>query len=247
MSRKKRGKEQFKLQLKRKTLSSILSVVFFASAALIIFSFLRKGLILKQINQYLTEWFGIVSIFFPFLLICIGAIFSKLNTPLKELNVSLGMVLFSLSILGIGRSGRIGSWIWDKVEFLITPVGAFLIFISGALIGLVVLFNTSIDQLITSFIEAFSVLKKYFIAAKKVDKTTLFIGDKNKKAGAEKIANSNYQPAKRVVETPAYNQPQKSDELIIANDISAETKVWKYPPLDLLSTSETGSADRGDV
>jgi len=49
-------------------------------------------------------------------------------------------------------------------------------------------------------------------------------------------------PTLNLRESPQKELPEK-----LVTNIPGETKVWKYPPLDLLSESGTGKADRGDI
>lgn len=238
MARKRLLKKRLGLNLKRKTVSSIVSISFLLAGLLIIFSFLKQGLILLRINQVLVEWLGLASFFLPFLLISFGLKFSKFKTPLKEVNISVGMSLFFLSCLGLLRTGKAGVWIWDKVEFLITPVGAFLIFLFGSLIGLVVLFNTSLDQLVMFLINIFVLIKKYLISVGKKEKKTVFVAE-------EKMVKE----GRKEKPTPPFVAPVGSDgELSIAKTAAVtKTKIWKYPSLDLLFDVEETDADRGNV
>ena len=255
--RKKRTsakKQSLKLKLKKGTIFSITSVLLIGLGLLVVFSFLKEGYILTLLNQILVEWLGFVSLFLPFLLISAGLMFSKFKTPLREVNVSLGMVLFFLSLLGLGRTGKIGMWVWDKVEFLITPVGAFIIFLLGAIIGLVVLFNTSIDQLFIFVADIFKTIKGYIISGKRKErkKEPVFVSDDKKDNLSEKTLPSAALPSssltnQRFGNRLGRNQPQMNDDLIMANSPMDQKKIWKKPPLDLLEDGNKITADRGNV
>jgi len=239
MAKKKKG---FGLKLKKRTVFSIISITLFCSALLVIFSFLNQGLVLVRINRLLIEAIGLASLFLPFLLISIGLMFSKFKTPLKEVNVPVGATLLFLSFLGLARTGAVGAWIWDKVEFLITPVGAFLIFLFGVLIGLVVLFNTSLDQLMVFIADVFVNLKKYLVAGKK--KPPVFVGEKKRAEKEEKAAL----PVLPASKGSLLEQKTDAVEGIAITPASvAKRKVWKHPPLDLLEELAQTSADRGNV
>ncbi len=259
MTRKRRKrtsvkKQSFKLKLKRGTIFSIASVLLIGLGLLVVFSFLKEGYIFTSVNQIFVEWLGFVSLFLPFLLISAGLMFSRFKTPLREVNVSLGMVLFFLSLLGLGKTGRIGMWIWDKVEFLITPVGAFIIFLLGAVIGLVVLFNTSIDQLFIFVASVLKTIKKYIISGKKKEKKIepIFVSDGKKGNLSEKPSPSVSVPLSLGQAQASKNQldgekGQMSDDLLISSSPLNKKIVWKKPPLELLEESGKINADRGNV
>jgi DNA segregation ATPase FtsK/SpoIIIE, S-DNA-T family len=248
--RKKRSsskKQSLKLKLKKTTVFSITSVLLIGMGMLIIFSFLEQGYVLTKVNGFLVEWIGFVSLFLPFLLVSMGLMFSRFKTPLKEVNVSLGMVLFFLSLLGLGRTGRAGVWIWDKLEFLITPVGSFIIFFLGSIIGLVVLFNTSIDQLFIFLLNIFKTIKKYIVSSprKSSKKEPVFVSD-----GQKKDLSKNQPTSSGPVNQPslvAESENKESTELVVASTSMDKKRVWKKPPLEILEDSEKISADRGNV
>src|SRR3989344_2640341 len=139
-------KRAFKLKLKPQTYSSIAQVFFFAAAFLIIISFSRRGLILVRFNDMMMEIFGWATIFLPFIFLSFSFLVSKIKLPLSEPNVIVGSMLIFLSLAGIGKSGHLGLVFWDGVSTLVTPVGAVIIFLGIILTGLIILFNTSFDQ-----------------------------------------------------------------------------------------------------
>ena len=107
----------------------------------------------------------------PFLLITFVYFFHK--TDLREPNV-FGGNGFVVSLLGITSYGSI-KLIWNRLEFLITPIVFFPIF--GIIIGILVLFNTSLDQLIAFITKALITIKRYFISERKVKKPPVYLTD----------------------------------------------------------------------
>jgi len=248
--RKKRSggkKQSLKLKLKKTTVFSITSILLIGMGLLIVFSFLEQGFVLTKVNSFLVEWIGFVSLLLPFLLISTGLMFSKFKTPLKEVNVSLGMVLFFISLLGLGRTGKAGVWIWDKLEFLITPVGAFIVFSLGSIIGLVVLFNTSMDQLFIFLLNIFKTVKKYIVSGpkKSAKKEPVFVSD-GQKADLPKTQPVSPGPVNQPSLVPGSGK-KDSAELIVSSAPMDKKRVWKKPPLEILEDSEKISADRGNV
>src|SRR3989344_6402687 len=148
-------KRAFKLKLKPQTYSSIAQVFFFAAAFLIIISFSRRGLILVRFNDMMMEIFGWATIFLPFIFLSFSFLVSKIKLPLSQPNVIVGSILIFLSLAGLGKSGNLGLIFWDGVSTLVTPAGAITIFLGIILTGLVILFNTSFDQV-------FKIIKSFF-------------------------------------------------------------------------------------
>jgi len=119
MGRKKKRKP-IKLKIKKRMVFSILSLILFALAVLLVFSFLQEGLLPTRVNIFLLEWFGLASLLLPFLLVCFGFAFSRFKTSLRQPHVSLGASVFWLSTLGLVRGGLVGGWIWERLDFLVT-------------------------------------------------------------------------------------------------------------------------------
>ena len=113
--------------LKRETILSVLQIGFFAAAGLILVSFSRQGAVLVRANDMLTMYVGWAAILIPFILLSFGFFLSKLRIPLGQANVTIGSLLFFVSITTLTRSGYFGQGAWDGVVALITSAGAFVV------------------------------------------------------------------------------------------------------------------------
>src|SRR3989344_4510537 len=142
-NKKNRG---LSIGLKRETVISVFQVGLFAVAGLILVSFARQGSMLVRINDALVSYFGWTTIFLPFILISLGFLSSSLKIALGQPNVTIGVLLFFLSIATLTRSGNFGKSAWEGVAILITTPGAFVLLLGTSLVGLVILFNTSFDR-----------------------------------------------------------------------------------------------------
>ncbi|MCX6705732.1 MAG: hypothetical protein NTV24_01330, partial [Candidatus Woesebacteria bacterium] len=235
MFNKKRrfNKRAFRLRLKKQTVFSIAQIFFLVLAGLIVLSFLRKGLILIKINDVLITYFSWTVVFLPFIFLSFSFFVSKLKGPLSQPNVLVGILLFFVSIASLTRAGILGGNAWDGISGLITNMGAFIIFLGTSLIGLIILFNTSFEQVIGEATLITNRLKKFIFS----DKSTQ--GKLWKK------------PMRVSGEVLLKHQEVKTEPGILApklvTNVPGQDKVWKYPPLDLLSVTETGKADRGDI
>lgn len=235
MSRYKRllPKRAFNLRLKKKTVYSIVQVTFFALAGLIVVSFSRQGSVLIRFNDLLLTLFSWSTVFLPFIFITISLMMSKIKTPLGQPNVVIGSILVAISAGSITRAGYLGRVSWESLVSLVTGPGAFLILVGVFLVGFVVLFNTSFDQVLT------------FIGRSLVGARRHLVGERTFKAPS-------FQAGLRVqgeVE-PKTAKTQKTDQLLsqkLVSNIPGSEKPWEYPPLSLLADSQSGKADRGDI
>lgn len=234
-----RGK--FKLKLKKKTVYTIFALGQIAGGALLFLSFVGSGSSFEYINVAIRQYFGPMSFFLPFVLILFGFLFFKLKFVLSRPNVAFGFLILFGSAVTLFRSGYVGKMLFANVSDVITPLGTFLVFLTGIFIGLVVLFDTSVDELVKgigAMKGASGKLLPLGFLKKKKDplhgkQMTIREGQFNNK-GPAIVANA-----------------VKKDESLISEKLVSNTLssglIWEYPPLDLLSDGEGGKADRGDV
>ncbi len=230
-------RRSFRMKLKRSTLFSVGSILFLSLGGLIMVSFIRQGSLLIELNNLIIKFFGWTGILLPFALIVAGLLLTKLKTPVNEPNVLVGSVLLLLSLMGLFRQGSLGKQIWEGTASLITGLGALIIILGGLLISLVVLFNTSIDQVVQVFLRFLEIVKTYIFGFRRV---------KEKFPEAKpKVKISGVSP---VVEPEKKSKPAEEGLPGLTKTIPAvQTKIWQYPPLSLLADEFGGKADRGDV
>lgn len=224
--RRKLTVRHFKVRVKKQTVYSIAQISFLVLAVLVIISFSRSGQYLSDFNELLLQIFSWTAFLLPFLFIVASFMFSKFKTPLNSPNVFVGFLLFFVSISSLTKSGAFGLYAFAGVSSLITNPGAYLLFTAGTAVGLLVLFNTSLDQVIGFFLAVYNIVR-----------SSLF--GKNKFAVKSK-------PGLRVTGAQAPAPRVELKEELVTN-VPGQTKVWQYPPLSLLTDSLGGKADRGDI
>ncbi|MBL7036374.1 DNA translocase FtsK [Candidatus Microgenomates bacterium] len=243
--RKKRiDKRGFKLKLKKHTMFSIAQVFFFALAALILISFSRQGLILYRFNDFLIAMFGWATIFLPFIFLSFAFMLSRIKLPLSQPNVIIGSILFFLSIAALGKSGSLGLVFWEGVSTLVTPAGAFIILFGLALVGLIVLFNTSFDQVFKVVAEIWSTVRSYIFGQKAAGGGKIYPKKDFKVSGGAVENNKGDSQEGKESKT---EKPQEELEEKLVSNVEGDDKVWKYPPTSLLTDDQIGRADRGDI
>ncbi|MBL7078603.1 DNA translocase FtsK [Candidatus Shapirobacteria bacterium] len=225
--RKSKKKSSFAIGLKKRTVLSIISSLFLLISLILIFSFLQKGVFLARVNQQLITWLGGGSALLPFWLLAVGLYLSKFNTPFKQLHVILGSFLTILSFCGLTKTGRIGQIIWQELRFLVTSFGAFLLLFFSFLISLVILFNTSLDQLIKFAVGVLMNVKNKLFSFPVFKKNPVFVTQQKVK---EELPQTDPRPQLSLPATP-----------------SLKKRIWHNPPLDVLEEVMGGEADRGNV
>ncbi|OGM28382.1 hypothetical protein A2962_02725 [Candidatus Woesebacteria bacterium RIFCSPLOWO2_01_FULL_39_61] len=251
MSKKRKrikSKKAFKVRLKPATIFSIVEVGFFVLAGLVVVSFSRQGLILIRLNDLLIHYLSWTTIFLPFIFLIFGLLVSKLRTPLNQPNVVIGILIFFVSIASISRAGVLGRLAWEGISELITAIGAFIVLFGMSIVGLIILFNTSIDQVVNVIGEAF---RKYGLRGSDAKGKFGPLAKRRLKVfgdGAPSLSNT---PPKANVTMDADRTPmKKQDEPLgqkLVSNVPGEERIWKYPDLDILSDATSGKAERGDI
>lgn len=241
--KRRRGgrRSSFGLKLKKETVYSIVQILFFALALLVIVSFTRRGLILVKLNDLLYMYFAWTTILLPFIFISFAFLLSKIKIPLSQPNVIVGGLLLFVSVASLSRAGLIGLSSWDGIASLITPIGAFIVLLGTTITGIVILFNTSFDQLFKYFSSLFTSSSRFVVGDKRFDKA-ISRGQMKVSGGTPFTTNNNSM-------VPGKNGNASKEPLAqkLVSNVPGEDKLWKYPSVDLLSDLEGGKAERGDI
>ncbi len=257
--RKKRGrkpKAQKSLPIKKETVRGIAQVGILAMAALVLVSFFRQGTLLITLNDTLVNYLGWSSIFVPFLLVSLGFLISTLKFPLGQANVLIGFMLFFLSSATLSRAGVFGRSAWEGVVALITSPGAVVVLLGTSLVGLIIMFNTSFDQVLVLMAKFLKQVRRYLVGEREslMDKNLNFKdkrefkilgGDSDEETKRDMLVKDSKRPLAAESRSPASANRDFTDKLI--SNTPGEQKVWKYPPLSLLEENKMGKADRGDI
>lgn len=264
MARRKRS--LFKLKLKKETVYSIFSLGLFGLAILIpVGMFYPTGVLLK-LDSVFKLYFGWGRVLFPVFLIQLGLGMSRVKIGVAKANAIIGFFFILLALLGLSSAGTFGQLIFQTIYTFI-PVGfaVFLTLLLVAVFGATVLFNISfgeVAKMITDAVKSINeFFKKYFHFAKKP--APVFVKDSQIKSDTANLNTDHRNVTTPVKEPPVINgrsdengisggvvkplvQGPLADNRLIQNE-AAETQIWEYPPLSLLSDATGGKADRGDI
>jgi S-DNA-T family DNA segregation ATPase FtsK/SpoIIIE len=249
--RKKKGALP-RLRLKPETVQTILFIFFIILSILSVFSFLQSGPIPTGFNLILMDYFGFGSVFIPFLLLLTAFLFAKIKSPLKEFNVFLGFLVMFISVLSLFQQGIIGDFIWLILSERFGDIPSFLIFFFAFIVGFVILFDTSIAQVIKFITTTFNLIKKYTVG-------TVAKAKEKKKQNKEAIYHSAFEskePSKEkdkedpsvVNIPPILKETGFSGQMSLVTALSSSgNQMWEYPPISIFEGAPGAKADRGDV
>jgi len=246
MSKKKKrrakSKKSMRLNLKPGTMNSIVQIIFYSLAGLIIVSFSRRGLILVRFNDILVQFFSWTTVLLPFIFLTFGLLLSKLRTPLAQPNVIVGGLLTFISLMTATKAGIIGKSAWEGMASLVTAAGAYIILAGTTFVGLIILFNTSIDQVVDLLVKIF---RSYGISSKgKIAKKDFGLPPRRDlKVVGESSASAKLAAA---YDSSKIDEKEPLAQKLVSND-PKETKVWNYPPVSILSSDSVSKVDRGDI
>ncbi len=149
--------------------------------------------------------------------------------------------MFFLSVMTLGRAGIVGLTAWEGISTPVTGIGAGIILIGTSLVGLIVLFNTSIDQVYKFVAGLFKTAGGFVYGGGQLKGggNAMSKGPLRVSGGAQA-----QQVGKSVIMAKGPDEPLEQK---LVSNVPGEEKIWKYPSLDLLTETETGKADRGDI
>lgn len=243
-ARSTRSRKRLKVKLRKNTVYNIFGIGFLLFSLLCAFSYIGSSDSFVLINSFLTESFGGLSFLFPLFLFFVGMYFLHLKMFISRPNVAVGFGLLFLSVLGLSKAGSVGFEVSLMLSDILSLAGANLVFLAGFIIGVIVFFDTSVDEVMQGVSLAGQTLKKLVPTAFFAGKTDTGF-DKNRefmiKGGVQKDLNIN---------SPKSITQAKKEELLpdslVSNTLSGND-IWEYPPLSILNEDPGQKADRGDI
>ncbi len=147
-SNKGKRKQPFQLKLPRETLYTLASTGLILFSGLIMVSFSRQSRFLELIFNYFSALFGWGILLLPFILLTAGLMLTRLKWRITKPNVFVGSVILLISSVSLTQAGTIGQQIWASLTGLIYRSGALLVLISGIFVSFVVIFETSLEDIL---------------------------------------------------------------------------------------------------
>lgn len=243
------------LKLRPETIYSLVGVLMLVVASLVVVSFFQQdALLLSEIHTQVLDWFGLLGLFLPILLVSVSLVFFRLKASFARPAVTLGLFLVYLSLAGIAQIGIVGGLLWENIAFFISGPGAWFVFAAGLVVGLSIILDTSLDEI------------GYFLYRIVMGIAETFSGAISSKPGGKKPTFDHKELAVKDSTTiamnpaPTVNQNKPIEQTTsqqkagvsglasttVTNEPGDEV-VWEYPPISLLSDISNTKADAGDV
>lgn len=252
MSRRKSIYTLPKLKLKPKTIVAVATIISFILAGLSAVSLATQAPALMFWYDFLFNLFGWTAYFSPLMFIIAGLVLQKMKWRFAQVNVLLGLVLIILALAALTTpvsqsiAGALGENLWVQLASFITEPGAAFLLTMVFVVGLVVLFDTSLSQIFGIFVTIFSFLKDRLV----MPIVGLFNRPKmfEAKSMPIRVSGVDDRPIARIAPKSAGKEetPAIITDVLVQN-VAGQNAVWKYPPYNLLSEKVGTSADRGDV
>jgi len=251
MARKKgRRSNPFQLSLKKETVNSILAVLIMGIGLLISVSFSKQGIFLTKIYDVGTVLFGWALVLIPFLFVSGGLLLTKVKWAIASPHVFLGSLISFLSLTGMTQAGAVGLQLFLSISSLITIPGTYIFYVIGFFIGLLILFETSLEDISAGFESLIGLLQKSGSQIKSISTGNGFSGKQMKIKGMDENAVAPSTPLPKVTSPKPVlvneMRPTASNAKHNLNNGSIITP-YQLPSLDLLSDEKRHKADRGDL
>lgn len=254
---RKGRRRRSKLVLKKGTVYSIFAILLFCISGLMLISFVNGGSSAETIRTQLREYFGytaFLAAFVPFFFAFLALKIKKFY--FSKANVAIGYLLFYICLTGLTKSGVVGMGFFNILREMLGVLLTDIILIAGAIIGNVVFFDTSIDEIVQAFNAIIGTLRKLIpvktVAGIAKNAKNIPSFDRSKPLQIKGGQKESVIPATMPVNThPQINAKKPVDsmsEKLVANMLDNTTPgIWEYPSLSLLSDEPGKKADRGDI
>lgn len=260
----RRRKSSVGLKLKKQTVYTIGAIWMWLIAGVISLSFFGEGQVLSTFREELLGNFGWAMYAFPPFLVSLSLLFFKVKSRIAQPNVPMGLGILLLALMGITQSGIRGEELWNLVVGVTSTEISILIFISAFVVGLLVLFQSSLDTFVAFFLALVHRIFEFIrdIAENYVHKKEkpLFPQErapvKIKGSEVEKpmLKPSVVLPSSAPMKTNTSHKSvshadEKKDAAIQSPGLKQpqDMAMWEFPPLSLLSDTSGQKADRGDM
>lgn len=250
MSRRRgRRKKPFKIKVRKEIVYSAVSVIFTVLALITLLSFTRQGAFLNHVYLILDSAFGWTMLIIPFLLVSLALMMTELKWAITSPTLFVGGSLIFAGGLGLTSAGVLGTEMHAALAVFITSFGSGAVFFGVFAIGLMILTNTPLEDILLFFAGIFQRFKDASSAtagkAEKNMQKTLFSDKLETKINIPDSSKTENKP-------PAH--PSAKSNKLDAGDFESQIissgegqEIWKYPPLSLLSSEKGAKADRGDI
>ena len=249
----------FHLKLKKQTVYTVGAIWLWLFAGTVTLAFFGEGTVLANLREQLTYHIGWIMYGLPPFLVTLSFLFFKIKSDIGRPNIPFGLGIVLISLLGITQAGVLGNSLWNVIASYVSAEGALLAYLAILIIGLMILFNASLDRIVNFILIGGQVI---------FEAVANFFGNMGRKSdkplfGQEKLPLkiNGQRDEKPLIKSPMIPPPIPAKGATVAvSGVKADLKInstmsnqpndmamWEYPPLALLADAPGQKADRGDV
>ncbi len=249
---KRSYRKKVKFRLRKETIFAIVEIILFLTTGIIFLSFFQEGPLLSVVRTGTEKYFGAGKLLLPVIMILALLQMTKLKLLSFRPTVFLGLTLIWITLLSMFRSGAIGMTIWDNIEIFLGGLVTGLIMFGVFLIGLMILFDTSIEEVLELLKNILKSCRDFLNQL--ISKTFSFRG-KTSVYLQNQLPNKGKMPVqlplgpgpKPVASKMALKNQDLGLQDSLVTNVPAQKNIWEYPSLSLLSDIGGQKADRGDM
>jgi DNA segregation ATPase FtsK/SpoIIIE, S-DNA-T family len=242
------------LKLKPKTIISVGTILSLVLAVLSLVSLFSSSSYTAFWRDFLKGNLGVMAYFAFIIFVLNGLVLHGVKWKYAQMNVLVGFITMMVALMGIfgivsvEAGGSLGDYIWTQLREILTSPGAFVLLLSIFLVGLVVTFNRSIDEMF-QFLKGFLSLFRH---AGKVTQVGGFLnafnrGEMGTNEPQIRISGIDDQRPVRAAKPGVAPQKEAVMAETLVQNVAGQNRVWRYPPLQLLTDKGGAPANRGDV
>lgn len=267
----RRKKQFWKLNLRPQSAKSLIALVLILSGILSFLSFV--GYIANLDNSlygFLRTYFGASAFFVPFLLISAGLSLTAIKWEIAQSRIFWGITLVTVGFLTIfhllinseeslslaqtgAGGGVIGFYIGRFLVSIFSIFGAFVLAIGSIVIGLLILFNTTLEEFGSKFSLVVGPIGKLFSSvaslrrSKQDEETEGLSEEEQAQALSQEIKINKPQKEMLTLEVIEEDGVSQNREMTHKEGEEVGIRPYELPPLSLLADEDEIAADRGDV
>lgn len=242
-----------KIKLRSNTVYSIFALLLFLFFALSVLSFNQSATALNSLNSFLRFYFGKGAILFPIIfLFASGALLQSRRVKLVKSNWFWGYVFIFLSLLTVLNTGYVGRFISEQASELLSRPGTVVTFSTLILIGILVMFQISLQDFLKFVAVVIEKIYKYFLVLstemrKKAEKAEVAAKAKEEFVGEERSREFAMMKKPELAIEKSKPVEYSIDPFSKSMHIRTNVSQWRFPPLSLLDIGKEEEAERGDV
>lgn len=256
--RKYHKRSPFNLKLKKQTVYTVGAIWLWLFAGAVTISFFAEGTLLTKLREELTYHIGWTMYGLPPFLVALSLQFFKFKTKpdIAQPHIPLGLGIALTAFTALLQGGIFGETLWGVVVRAISTEGALLVYLALFIVGVIILFNTSLDAFINLLLNSIQSGIDWTVGLFGGKSDTTVLAKTNTQLKIKGLEQEKFSSKPPVIHPSGLGKPTSSPptagpgntDLKIHSALAPQDMtLWEYPPLSLLSDGPSQKVDRGDV